>query len=335
MGRPETPGTADPAAVPGRGTVDGAGLRPPDATPAALTVGPAEAQRHPHAARPVTVASSLGPLAGLRADADESASVGGPPATALLLPGYSGSKEDFAPLIDPIAAAGIGVLAVDLPGQYESPGPDAEHEYRPSSLGPVIAGVVADEAGAGRRVLLLGHSYGGLVARAAVLAGAPVRGLTLMDSGPGELPMGRRRSDLDVVEPVLRRRGIDEMIALRDASGQWSSTHPHVVELLRERLRRTAIAALLGMGDALRSEDDRTAELVAAVRSRRVPCLVVCGIDDDAWPVSMQRTMADRLEAEFAAVPHATHAPNVENPSALLDVLVPTWRTWLRDDILG
>ena len=335
MGRPDTPGTAGPAAVSGRGSADGAGPRPPDATPAAVTVGPDEAQRHPHAARPVTVASSLGPLAGLRADADETASVGGPPSTALLLPGYSGSKEDFAPLIDPIAAAGIGVLAIDLPGQYESPGPDAEHEYRPSSLGSVIAGVVADEAEAGRRVLLLGHSYGGLVARAAVLAGAPVRGLTLMDSGPGELPMGRRRSDLDVLEPVLRRRGIEEVIALRDASGQWSSTHPHVVDLLRERLRRSAIAGLLGMGDALRSEDDRTAELVAAVRARRVPCLVVCGIDDDAWPVSMQRTMADRLEAEFAAVPHAAHAPNVENPSALLDVLVPTWRTWLRDDILG
>ena len=55
------------------------------------------------------------------------------------------------------------------------------------------------------------------------------------------------------------------------------------------------------------------------------------------WPAPTADTPidADRLEAEFAAVPHAAHAPNVENPSALLDVLVPTWRTWLRDDILG
>ncbi|GAA4909522.1 alpha-beta hydrolase superfamily lysophospholipase [Actinomycetospora succinea] len=332
MGRPETPADHGTGSS---GAARPATTAPPDATPVTVSAGPGEAQRHPHGARPVTVASSLGPLAALRADPDESASVGGPPAVALLLPGYSGSKEDFAPLIDPIAAAGIGVLALDLPGQYESPGPATEHEYRPASLGPVIAGVVAEESEAGRRVLLLGHSYGGLVARAAVLVGAPVRGLTLMDSGPGELPMGRRRTDLDVLEPVLRRRGVDAVIALRDAGGHWSSTHPHVVELLRERLRRSALPGLLGMGDALRSEDDRTAELVAAVRSRRVPCLVVCGTDDDAWPVSMQRTMADRLEAEFAAVPHAAHAPNVENPAALLDVLVPTWRTWLRDDILG
>ncbi|GAA4887102.1 alpha/beta fold hydrolase [Actinomycetospora straminea] len=345
MGRPDHPGTAAPSdggaaagaddgldgavGVPG-GTAPG----PPDATPA-LPTGRNQAQRHPHRARRVTVPSSLGPLAALRAEPDAAAAIEGRPATAMLLPGYSGSKEDFAPLIDAVAAGGIGVLALDLPGQYESPGPSAEGEYHPAQLGPVIAGIVADEVGAGRRVLLLGHSFGGLVARAAVLAGAPVRGLTLMDSGPGELPMGRRRTNLDVLEPVLRRRGIEEVVALRDASGDWSSADPHVVDLLRERLRRSTVSGLLGMGDALRAEPDRTAELVAAVRARRVPCLIVCGIDDDAWPVSIQRTMADRLEAEFAAVPRAAHAPNVENPSALLDVLVPTWRTWLRDDLLG
>jgi pimeloyl-ACP methyl ester carboxylesterase len=322
VGRSETPRPA--AAAP-----------PPDATPTAVEVARGEGQCHPHAARRVTVASELGPLAGLRADPDEAAADGGPPATALLLPGYSGSKEDFAPLIDAIAAGGIGVLALDLPGQYESPGPDTETDYRPSRLGPLVAGIVADEEAAGRRVLLLGHSFGGLVARAAVLAGARVAGLTLMDSGPGELPMGSRRTQLDVLEPVLRRRGIEAVIALRDASGEWSSTDPRVVALLRERLRRTSVPNLLGMGDALRAEPDRTAELVAAVRARRVPCLVVCGLDDDAWPVSIQRTMADRLEAEFAAVPASAHAPNIENPSALLDVLVPTWRTWLRDDLLG
>lgn len=334
VGRPETPDTARPVGAAADGVASAAPGRPPDATPA-LPPARGRAQRHPHGARTVTVDSALGPLTAWRADADRSAAVEGPPATAVLLPGYSGSKEDFAPLVDAIAAAGIGVLALDLPGQYESPGPETEADYRPGALGPVVAGIVADEAAAGRRVLLLGHSFGGLVARATVLAGAPVHGLTLMDSGPGELPMGGRRTQLDILEPVLRRRGIDAVVALRDASGEWSSTDPEVVALLRERLRRSAVAGLLGMGDALRSEPDRTAELVAAVRARRVPCLIVCGVDDDAWPVSTQRTMADRLEAEFASIPHAAHAPNVENPTALLDVLVPTWRTWLRDDMLG
>jgi pimeloyl-ACP methyl ester carboxylesterase len=182
--------------------------------------------------------------------------------------------------------------------------------------------------------LLLGHSYGGLVARAAVLAGAPARGLTLMDSGPGELPMGPRRSRLDVLEPVLRRRGLDAVVALREQAGDWEAADPAVAAFLRHRLATSSPAALLGMGDALRGEPDRVPELVAALRGRRLATLVVCGMDDDAWPVTTQRTMADRLEAEFAAVPGAAHSPNVENPQGLLDVLLPTWRTWLREDTL-
>lgn len=287
----------------------------------------------PHGARPVALRSPYGPLAALRAEPVPDPTLGSP-ATAVLVPGYSGSKEDFSPLIDPIAAAGIGVLTLDLPGQYESPGPSAEADYRPVALGPSLAAVVRAETDAGRRVLLLGHSFGGLVARAAVLADAPVHGLTLMDSGPGELPMGRRRSQLDVLEPVLRRRGVAAVVALRDEAGDWSSTDPDVIDLLRRRALASSPVGLLGMGTALRGEPDRVAELVTAVRVRRIPALVVCGLADDAWPLGVQRTMADRLDAEFAAVPGAAHAPNVENPDALLDVLVPTWRTWLREDIL-
>jgi pimeloyl-ACP methyl ester carboxylesterase len=316
----------------------------PDATPLATVdagQGPPAppgrtAQLHPHRARRVDLPGPYGPLAALRAEADpEAARELGSAAVAVLVPGYSGSKEDFAPLIDPLADAGIAVLALDLPGQYESPGAATEDDYRPGPLGSVVADVVAAEIAEGRRVLLLGHSYGGLVARAAVLAGARVRGLTLMDSGPGELPMGRRRTQLDIVEPVLRRRGLAELVALRDASGEWSSTDPEVVVLLRRRLLASSAVGLLGMGHALRSEPDRVAELVAAVRGRGLTCLVVCGVGDDAWQPGVQRTMADRLEGEFAAVPGAAHAPNVENPEGLLDVLVPTWRTWLMEDLLG
>jgi pimeloyl-ACP methyl ester carboxylesterase len=42
--------------------------------------------------------------------------------------------------------------------------------------------------------------------------------------------------------------------------------------------------------------------------------------------------MADRLDADFAVIPGAGHSPNVENPEALLDTLVPTWSTWLHYD---
>ncbi|TGB13279.1 alpha/beta hydrolase, partial [Streptomyces palmae] len=40
--------------------------------------------------------------------------------TALLVPGFTGSKEDFIALLEPLATAGFRVVAVDGRGQYET-----------------------------------------------------------------------------------------------------------------------------------------------------------------------------------------------------------------------
>ena len=52
----------------------------------------------------------------------------------LLVPGFTGSKEDFAPLLEPLSASGWRVTAIDLPGQYESPGPSRRAAYTPAAL---------------------------------------------------------------------------------------------------------------------------------------------------------------------------------------------------------
>ena len=137
-------------------------------------------QISPHRAERIDLPVPDGHLAALRI-APRGTGLG---AVALLVPGYTGSKEDFAPLLDPLAAAGLHAVAVDLPGQYESPGPDRESDHLPDPLGRTLAALVTDLA-ARHRVLLLGHSFGGLVARGAALAGAPISGLTLLGSGPG------------------------------------------------------------------------------------------------------------------------------------------------------
>jgi pimeloyl-ACP methyl ester carboxylesterase len=286
-------------------------------------------QLSPSRARRVDLPGRYGPIAALRVSAGAAAHG----ATALLLPGFTGSKEDFAPLLDPVADAGFDVIAVDLPGQYESPGPEDEAAYQPNALGTVIAELIGKLVAEGSRVLLLGHSYGGLVARGAVLAEAPVTGLTLMDSGPGELPTGLRRTALDVGEPTLRREGVAAAQQLREqldaADPNWAVKPLALKELLRERMLRSTPAGLLGMGTALRQEPDRVSKLARSLRTMDAPCLVVCGEGDDAWSVASQRDMAERLDADFAVVPGARHSPNVENPEELLSALLPTWRAWL------
>jgi len=283
------------------------------------------AQITPHGATrvQVRVPGTTATLAALRAEPTNLVGV-----VAVLVPGYTGSKEDFAALLDPLRSAGLSVLAVDLPGQYESAGPDFEQEYLPDPLGRTLAAVVADLAASGDRVLLLGHSYGGLVSRSAVLAGAPVTGLTLLDSGPGGLPQGERRALLDATEPILRAEGIEAVQRLREARDGIAEP-PELAALLRTRFLRSSTAGLLGMATGLRTEPDRVAELATDLRTGGIPCLVAFGESDDAWPVPVQREMAARLGAEVAVVPDARHSPNTENPDALLDALLPTWQRWL------
>jgi pimeloyl-ACP methyl ester carboxylesterase len=245
----------------------------------------------------------------------------GPP--VLLLPGYTGSKEDFGPILDPLADAGLLAIALDLPGQFDSPGPADPAEYTPDRLGAVICAVAASLGGP---VRLLGHSFGGLVARAAVLA-APrsFESLVLLCSGPAAIG-GRRRADIDALDPVLETSGLAAVYAAMQAGWQadpaWSPPPPEVAAFLEHRFLSGAPAMLRGMGDAIRAEPDRVAELAAAP----MPKLVTQGVDDDAWPPPVQREMAARLGARYVVIPDAAHSPAVENPDGTLAVLLDFWR---------
>ncbi|HEX7302450.1 alpha/beta hydrolase [Lentzea sp.] len=287
-------------------------------------------QISPHRAQRVDLPGRHGTIAALRAPAlgDDALRT-----TVLLVPGYTGSKEDFAPIIDLVADAGFEVVAIDLPGQQDSPGPDDEALYRPGPLGSVLAELIGKMAADGRKVLLLGHSYGGLVARAAVFAGAPVAGLTLMSSGPAELPAGERRTVLEVGEHVLAEQGVEgtqKLNELRSSQNPaWAALPQELKDFYRARFLRSPAAALLGMGNGLRHEPDQVAKLARALRSSGTPCLVVCGDSDDAWSPAAQRDMAERLDADFAVLPGVMHSPNTEAPHELMATLLPTWRAWL------
>ncbi|WP_436493976.1 alpha/beta fold hydrolase [Actinokineospora sp. HUAS TT18] len=282
-------------------------------------------QLSPHRAHRVDLTGPYGPIAALR--------IAGAGPIALLVPGCTGSKEDFAPILDPIADAGFEVVAIDLPGQLDSPGPTDEAAYLPAPMGLVVAEVTGKLAADGRPVVLLGHSYGGLIARRAVLAGAPVVGLTLLSSGPGELPLGGRRTVLDLAEPALRHHGVP---ATYDALEQLNANNPEYMGLaidhrafLRHRFLRNTVASLVGMGNGLRTEPDLVGDLARYLRSHHIGCLVTCGAEDDAWSPSAQRDMADRLEADFSMISGAVHSPAMENPTDLLATLLPTWKSWL------
>jgi pimeloyl-ACP methyl ester carboxylesterase len=261
------------------------------------------------------IAIDGGRIAALESGPDD-----GPP--VLLVPGYTGSKEDFAPVLAPLAGAGYAATAIDLPGQYESPGPADPAAYTPDQLADAVGEVAA---GLGDAVHLVGHSFGGLVTRAAVLAD-PSRyaSLTLMGSGPAGIG-GARRSMIEQLEPVLAASGMAAVYAasLAAARAQAGFAEPPapLAAFLERRFLAGAPAMLQGMGRALRDEPDRVAELAAT----GIRTLVLYGVDDDAWPTDVQDDMARRLGAQTAVVPAAAHSPAVENPAATVAALLGFW----------
>ncbi|MGY1844178.1 alpha/beta fold hydrolase [Modestobacter sp. SYSU DS0875] len=276
-----------------------------------------------HDARPVTFRGGSGPIAGLDTGADRDAR-----ATVLLVAGYTGSKEDFAPLLTPLADAGLRAVAIDQRGQYESPGPDDPAAYTVAELATDVVAVARQlqegelQEGRGRPVHLLGHSFGGIVARAAVLADpARFASLTLLGSGPAALT-GPRAELLDHLSPLLDAGGVQlvsdtlEQLAMTDPRAQ--AVPAPTREFLTRRFLANSAAGLRGMADAMLGEPDRVAELAAT----GVPVLVAHGIADDAWRPALQAEMAARLGARHEVIPQAVHSPAIENPARTLAVLL-------------
>jgi len=284
-------------------------------------------QLTPTSAARVMLPGPTGPLAALDADPARS----GKPAlgTVVLLPGYTGSKEDFAPILDPLRHSGFRAVAIDLPGQFESIGPDDESAYAPLSLGQVCAALLENFAADGP-VILLGHSFGGLVARGAVLAGAHLAGLVLLCSGPAAFRSGQRYDALRAGEPIIRAHGKAVVYDSTVATGRAARkpVPAEVAALLRRRFLASNQSGLLGMGTALQQEPDRVDDLHRALAASGIPVAVIAGDQDDAWPLPDQRDMARRLGTDLILIGGAAHSPAVENPEGLLAVLVPLLRAW-------
>ncbi|WP_022881768.1 alpha/beta fold hydrolase [Gryllotalpicola ginsengisoli] len=238
----------------------------------------------------------------------------------VLVPGATGSKEDFLLLAPPLVDAGYFVQSYDLAGQYEShgagPSPLTGRWDYPLYVDDMIAFL---ESGAPAHVL--GYSFAGVVAQL-VVARRPelVRSLTLLTAPP---LTGNVFRGIKIVGALSR------FIPPHQAAGLmlWGiTTNKNGVDESRLRFVRDRLALT-----RRESVDDIMAlmmdvpDVTAQVATAGIPLLIATG-EHDLWPVRLHAEYADRIGAELA-VYRTGHSPCETTPNQLALDMIRTFQT--------
>ena len=227
----------------------------------------------------------------------------------VLVPGVSGSKEDFVLMLPVLAAAGYYAQSLDLAGQYQSgqsgPGPRGRYTY------DLFVDDLVAFLSSGAPAHLLGYSFAGTVAQL-VLVNRPdlVRSLTLLATPPEP---GNGFRGVRGLGPYTFLAGGRVGAALMTWGIRTNKNHvpPKRLEFVRMRFDHTSRRS---MEDIIRLMK-RAPDLRAEVAASPVPKLVAVGTHD-LWPLSLHSALAERIGARLVVYPTG-HSPCETAPNQL------------------
>lgn len=225
----------------------------------------------------------------------------------VLVPGATGSKEDFALMLPILAQAGYFVQSFDMAGQYQSQmaGVDSTYTYR-LFTDDLIAFLES-----GRPAHLLGYSFAGTIAQlVAVRRPDLLLSLALLTTPPGSGNVFESMRWLGPLAPfTTARRGAALMI--------WgivtnkNRVPPMRLQFVRSRFALTSRRSIEEIVGLMMTSPD----LRGRVRDLPLPKLVATG-SHDLWPVSAHARFARGIGAEFRV--YATgHSPSETAPHQL------------------
>lgn len=249
--------------------------------------------------------------------------VGGGGAPLLLLHGLAGSTGNWVELL-PDLLERHRVIAVDLPGHARS-----GRLGRGASVGDYAAVAAAVlEAEEARGALVLGHSFGGLVAlRLAQSRPELVRGLLLV-SPAGIATVTRQARTVVAIATTIRPGRFAARFRHRYAGRAWYRRvlfGPFFVAdaaALSERATHGLLEAqrlhvdTKTAGRAMVADDPRR-----GLASTTCPVAVLWGARDPQLPLDDAFEYARRLRAKLRLVADCGHLVIVERPEAVLDAL--------------
>jgi pimeloyl-ACP methyl ester carboxylesterase len=236
-----------------------------------------------------------------------------------MLHGVGGGAEAWAPQLESLAAAGYRAVAWDAPGYGRSP---TIEPYDMAGLAAAVRALVEHLAPA--RVVVMGHSMGGMVAQELVaLHPEAVAGLVLSaTSAAFGKPDGdwqreflaRRLEPLDAGSTMadLAPRLVAGFVG-EDPDPAGVQRAVEVMSRVPPDTYRKALQAIVGF--------DRR----AALPSIRVPVLAIAGERDETAPPAVMSRMADRIaDAQYVQIGGCGHLANLERPQAF-DAAVLEW----------
>ncbi len=242
--------------------------------------------------------------AGVTISYAEHGAAGGGRDTVLLTHGFSASSAMFAANL-PALSARNRVLTWDIRGHGGSDYPADEASYLPATATGDMAAIL-DLAGAASAVLA-GHSLGGYLSLDFALRFPDrVRGLILIDTGPGfRNPDARAgwNAYADRSAAAFSERGL----AALGGSPE-----------LRGPQHRDATGLAMAARFLLKQYDSHVLD---ALHTIAAPALVVVGADDSRFLAAAGHMASKMPAARQVVIPGAGHAPNVDQP-ALFDAAV-------------
>jgi len=226
----------------------------------------------------------------------------------------STTHENWRAQVAPLVAAGARVILWDYRGHGRSAVPPNASAY---SMDQVVddLGRVLDETAPGQPAVLAGLSFGGLASlHFALLRPERVRGLLLVDSGPGFKNPKAQAGWVSATERTaafIEKRGVAEFA--RRAADTTVGGRP---ELPAARAASAAIVAQdpVGLAHFARQVAAHAPPVIDDLASIDLPALVIVGEKDEPYLKAAEVMVAKLPRANRLTIPGAGHIVNIEAP---------------------